>query len=162
MSLCHIVLRHIIYEHVDTAGPRLRARGAVEALAGGRRQEEELCLARQGGGGERSFLLHYGSRRSADNEFSMHAAAAPVVARHSQSKRHGARKNPERAGASSSAGGTKHEPAQPRRWGASTRSRGGFVHQGKGAKKPYAGQLRESAQRRGPGKTKITRPADSL
>ena len=30
--------------------------------------------------------------------------------------------------------GTQHEPAQPRPWGASTRSRGGAVHQVEGAR----------------------------
>ena len=39
--------------------------------------------------------------------------------------------------------GNQHEPAPPRPWGASSRSRGGVVHQGEGAKKPKAGQLRE-------------------
>ena len=37
------------------------------------------------------FLLHHGSTRSANNEFSMHAATALGVAQRSQSKRHGAR-----------------------------------------------------------------------
>ena len=51
------------------------------------------------------LLLHFGSRGSANNEFSMHAATALGVARRSQSKRHGAGNYPARAGASSSAGG---------------------------------------------------------
>ena len=39
--------------------------------------------------------------------------------------------------------GTQHEPAPPRPWGASTRSRGGVVHQGVGGQKP----LRRAAPR---------------
>ena len=77
-----------------------------------------------------SHLGTYLLKSDGPSEFSMHAATALGVARRSQSKRHAAGNYPARAGASSSAEGTQHEPAPPRPWGASTRSRGGVEEKG--------------------------------